>query len=363
MSASQRNTQTSARQHLAQITNGTWEIDEWADNMVWGRIYLDRPNTFTDIPDGVNGYSVAYAPAQRYWFDFDDEFELTSYAAFSNTRLFNEDLSIVLGVRHDSYDENLVSYRRALDFSDERVSESDEGTTYTVGAVYYFGWLGVFGNYSENILPPNAGSQPYLNGDRPGPEQNEGYDYGLRISTDDGKYYASFSRYESTSNNRNVENPVDIRAVWQKYNIARGVPQDEGFGAVAYSDTTAMDASGYEFELTANPLENLRIQASYALPETEIVEFYPAARAHVAENLATWNTQLAATTDPVHASDLRNEISRVEDKLAQSVPGVPQQKSVDYTASIFANYTFTNEALDGYSIGAGGSYTGKPYAA
>ncbi len=361
-SASQRKTQTSARQYLAQITNGTWPIDEWADNMVWGRIYLDQPNTFTDIPDGLNGYSVAYAPAQGYWFDFDDEFELTSYALFSNTRLFDDALSIALGVRRDSYDEDLVSYRRGPNFTDQRVSESDEGTTYTAGAVYYFGWLGLFANYSENLLPPNAGSQPYLSGARPGPEENEGYDYGIRISTPDGKYYASFSRYESKSNNRNVENPVGLRGVWQKYNIARGAPQDEGFGSVAYSDTTAMEAYGYEFEVTANPFENLRLQASYALPETEIVDFYPMSRAHVAANLATWNAQLDATTDPIHASDLRNEISRVQDTLAQSVAGAPQRKSVDYTASFFANYIFTNEALDGYSIGFGGNFTGKPYA-
>src|SRR5690606_11198573 len=178
----------------------------------------------------------------------------------------------------------------------QRVSESDEGTTYTAGAVYYFGWFGVFAHYSENLLPPNAGSQPYLNGSRPGPEENDRYDYGIRIPTPDGKYYASLSRYESKSNNRNVENPVGIRGVWQKYNIARGAPQDEGFGGVAYSDTTAMEAYGYEFEVTANPFENLRLQASYALPETEIVDFYPMARAHVAANLATWTSQLDATT-------------------------------------------------------------------
>ncbi len=361
-SASQRRTKTSARQYLAQITNGTWEINEWADNMVWGRIYLDQPNSFTDIPDGVNGYSVAYAPAQGYWFDFDDKFDLTSYALFSNSRLFNDALSIVLGVRHDRYDEDLISYRRGPNFTDQAVSESDNGTTYTAGAVYYFGWFGLFANYSENILPPNAGSQPYLNGVRPGPEQNEGYDYGIRISTPDGRYYASLSRYESKSQNRNVENPVGIRGVWQKYNIARGAPQDEGFGGIAYSDTTAMDAEGYEFEITANPFPNLRLQASYALPETEIVDFYPMSREHVAANLDTWNAQLAQTEDPTQASDLRNEISRVQDTLAQSVAGVPQRKAVDYTASFFANYSFDNDALKGYSIGVGGNFTGKPYA-
>lgn len=361
-SASQRTTKTAARQYLAQVVNGTWPANDWAWNMVWGRIYLDQPNHFVDIPEGVNGYTVAYAPARGYWFDFDDEFELTSYALFSNTRLFDDDLSIVLGLRRDEYDEHLVSYRRGPNFTDSTADESDSGMTYTAGAVYYFGWLGVFANYSENLLPPNAGSQPYLSGERPGPEQNEGYDYGLRVSTKDGKYYASISRYDSTSANRNVENPIGIRGVWQKYNLARGVSQDDGFGGLAYSDTTAMEARGYEFEITANPLSNLRIQANYTRPETEIVDFYPMSRAHVDANLATWNQQLANTTDPTRQSELRNEISRVQDSLAQSVAGAPQRRSVDYTASVFANYTFLADALDGFSIGAGASYTGKPYA-
>ncbi|ACB74413.1 TonB-dependent siderophore receptor [Opitutus terrae] len=366
VSASERRTKISARQYLGQIANSTWVDNprDWVHNMIFGRIYLDRPNDFQDVPDVINGYSVAYLPkADGYWFDFDDKFDLTSYALFSNSRFFDEKLSVVLGVRYDSYDEDLRELRRGPDLSDRLVSESDSGTTYTAGAIYYFGWLGVFANYSENILPPSAGSQPYLSGSRPGPEQNQGYDYGLRISTKDGKYYANISRYDSQSQNRNVENPVDIRGVWQAYNIARGANRDDGFGAVAYSDTTAMDASGYEFEVTANPLSNLRLQASYSLPDTEIVDFYPMTRAHVQENLPTWQQQLDATTDPLHASDLRNAISRTQDKLAQSVAGAPQQRSVDYTASFFANYTFTNDMLDGFSFGAGASYTGKPYAA
>lgn len=366
ISASQRTTKISARQYLGQVANSSWATNpaDWVHNMIFGRIYLDQPNQFMDIPDVINGYAVAYLPkADGYWFDFDDEFKLTSYALFSNTRLFEDRLSVVLGVRRDSYDEDLRELRRGPNLTDHLISESDSGTTYTAGAVYYFGWLGVFANYSENLLPPSAGSQPYLSGDRPGPERNKGYDYGIRISTGDGKYYANFSRYDTTSANRNVENPVGIRAVWQKYNVARGANQDEGFGAVAYSDTTAMDASGYEFDVTANPLPNLRVQASYSVPDTAIVDFYPMTRAHVEANLATWNAQLNATTDPTRASELRNEISKVQDKLAQSKPGAPQQGSVDYTASIFANYTFTNDALKGFSIGAGANYTGRSYAA
>ena len=50
---------------------------------------------------------------------------------------------------------------------------------------------------------------------------------------------------------------------------------------------------------------------------------------------------------------LGNLAHTVQDKLAQSVEGSPQQGSVDYTASVFANYTFNRgELLKGWSFGA-----------
>ncbi len=370
LSASERTTKISARQYLGQVANSPWITNpyDWVHNMIFGRIYLDQPNHLPRIPEVLNGYAVVYAPkADGYWFDFDDEFDLTSYALFSNTRMLDDRLSIALGARRDSYDERLVSLRRDTSGlpsqppRDTITRESDSGTTYTAGAIYYFGWLGVFANYSESLLPPNAGSQPYIDGTRPGPERNKGYDLGFRVSTEDGKYYASLSRYDSTSKNRNVENPVGLRGIWQAYNVARGANQDDSLGALAYSDTQALEASGYEFEITANPLPNLRLQASYAVPDTKITDFYPMSRAHVAENLSAWNTQLDQTANPDHAANLRNAIAGVQDALAQATGGNPQQGQVDYTASLFANYTFTGGAVEGLSVGAGGTFTGRRY--
>jgi hypothetical protein len=355
----------SARQYLAQVANGTTITNpaDWVHNMVWGRLYLDdNPNQKMNIPEVVGGRSIAYLPkADGYWFDFDDEFELTDYAFVSHSRLFDDRLSVLLGARHDSYDEKLLELRRGPNLTDRIVRESDSGTTYSAGLVYYFSALGVFANYSENIQPPNAGSQPYLNGDRPAPEKGQGLDFGIRFSTDDGKYHASLSRYDTESEGRNVENPVGIRGIWERYNVATGRNQQDGFGSVAYSDTTSLDVSGYEFEITANPLPNLRLQASYGLPDATVVDFYPGARAHFAENLATWNTALNATTNPTHRADLQNAIASAQNTLDQAQEGAPQQGSVDYTASFFANYTFTEAGLKGFSVGGGTSFTGKRY--
>lgn len=365
VSAARKLLKISARQYLGQVNTPIASPGDWVQRMIWGRIYLDHPNQEMNIPSMIGNLPVAYMPKlDGYWFDFDDRFELTDYAFVSHTRLFDDRVSILVGARHDSYDEDVLSLRRGPNFTDQLVSESDNGTTYSAGAVYYFiPWLGAFANYSENIQPPNAGSQPYIDGARPNPEKGKGVDYGFRVSTPDGKYYASISRYDTKSVGRNVENPIDIRGLWQKYNLATGKPQDSGFGSIAYSDTTSLDVTGYEFEVTANPTSNLRLQASYGLPDAKVVDFYPMVRAHVAANLATWQQAVSSTTDAQKKSDLQNALAQVQDKLVQSTAGTPQEQSVDYTASFFANYTFSDTVLKGWSVGAGGSYTGKKYLA
>ena len=363
-SAAMKDLKTSARQYLGQVNIPIANPGDWPQRLIWGRIYLDQPNEGINIPKSVNGLPVAYMPSSGYWFDFDDKFELIDYAFLSHTRLLNDQLSILAGARYDSYDENLVSYRRGPNNTNTTSDESDSGTTYSAGAVYYFNWLGVFVNYSKNIQPPNAGSQPLLNGARPGPENGKGIEYGLRVSSGDGKYYATLSRYDTQSEGRLVENPVDIRGVWQKYNLARGLTPDAGNGGIAFSDTTALDVKGYEFEVTANPTSNLRLQATYGKPDSRIVDYYPGSRSYFTANAAEWTSTINnAALNPVLRNDLRTKIAEVQDRLNQSTPGTRQERMVDYTASIFANYTFTQDTLNGFSIGAGASRTGQSYAA
>ena len=364
VSAAKKDLNISARQYLGQLNVPIANAGDWPQRMIWGRFYLDQPNIEMAIPNSIGGLPIAYMPSSGYWFDFDDKFELTDYAFLSHSRLLNDQLSILLGARYDSYDENLVSFRRGPNGTNTVSDESDSGTTYSAGAVYYFNWLGVFVNYSKNIQPPNAGSQPLLSGDRPGPENGKGIEYGLRFSTGDGKYYATLSRYDTESAGRLVENPVDLRGIWQKYNLALGNSPDSGNGGLAFSDTTALDVSGYEFEVTANPTSNLRLQATYGRPDSTIVDYYPGSRAYFASNSAAWNTVATnAALDPVLRNNLVTNIASVQDKLDQSTPGTRQERLVDYTASVFVNYTFTQDTLKGFSIGGGASQTGQSYAA
>ncbi|MBL9204604.1 MAG: TonB-dependent receptor plug domain-containing protein [Opitutaceae bacterium] len=363
-SASRKEKITTARQYLAQVGNGTSITNpaDWVQNMVFGRLYLDQPNLKMEIPEVVNGRNISYMQkADGYWFDHDDEFKLTEYAVMSHSRLFDDSLSILAGARKDEYTERMVKQRAGPALTDQILNEDKSVNTFSLGGVYWFNALGVFANYSKNMQPPNAGSQPMLNGERPDPSKGKGLEYGLRLSTGDGKYYATVTRYDTQAEGFLVENPVDIRGIWQAYNVSKGQSGDSGKGTIAFTDTTSLDVTGYEFEITANPTRNIRLQANYGKPSTKIVDYYPDSRAYFAANEAAWTAAIATADTTQHGTDLRSKITAVKDALAQALPGARQPGSVDYTASVFGAYTFDHDDLKGLSLGLGASLTGQKY--
>ncbi|MDP0499810.1 MAG: TonB-dependent receptor [Verrucomicrobiota bacterium JB022] len=332
------------------------DTSQWQQHLVWGRLYLDNPNQLIMPEQGVY---YAQQPI-GYWYDFDDTFKLKDFAFLSHTRLFDESLSILAGVRYDTYTEDILEYRRD-DGMDRFSKQEGDGTTYSVGGIYYYKFLGLFANYSQNIQPPNPGSQPLLSGERPDPEEGSGHEFGVRISTEDHKYYLTITRYDTQSEGRLIENPVGLRGIWDRYNDATNPGAQSPI--VAYSDTTSVDVKGWEFEMTANPTRNLRLQASYAKPTAEVVDYYPDSRAYFDANIDTWNAGVQNASSPQAAEDLQNQIDNVRDALDQAVPGAIVSGSVKYTASFFATYTFLDDQpLDGLSIGAGMSLTGRRYA-
>ncbi|HUG12560.1 MAG TPA: hypothetical protein VMM36_16205, partial [Opitutaceae bacterium] len=342
-----------ARQYNAQLV-GTGFTD-FAQNMVWGRLYFDNPNQTMNIPEVVNGRAVAYLGMPFDWFDFDETYKLKNVAFASHSRLWNDKLSILAGVRRDKYE-----HRKVGAHSGSIVEDGASGTTYSAGGVYYFNWLGVFANYSKNFDPIGPGKQNGLNGSPFGPSTGVSFEYGIRISTDDGKYYASISRYDSKSQDRifNGGKP-DFQGMWRNYYDALGQPWDTSRTTLPYDDTEALDVSGWELDITANPTKNLRMSVTYGRPDTQITDSLPGARAYYAEHLAAWTSASSGTSTP--AGDLRNQIISAKGTLDQNTAGKTKTGLVDYTASIFAHYMFAGDSLKGWSIGGGMTYTGKQY--
>jgi outer membrane receptor for monomeric catechols len=368
IAASSKDLKQSARQYLGQVGNGTTITNpaDWVQNMVWGRIYLDNPNQIMNAPEvAPNGRAISYMPkADGYWFDFDDTFKLKDYAVMSQSRFFDDALSVTVGARRDNYTEHLLELRRGPNLTNKLNDESKSANTFSAGGVYFLkSGLGFTVNYSKNIQPPHAGSQPYLDGTRPNPESGKGLEYGLRYSSGDGKYYATLVRYDTKSVGHLVENPIALRNIWQKYNIAQGNPTESGNGNIAFSDTTSLDVTGYELDLTANPTKNIRLSANFAKPDATIVDYYPGSRSYFAANLGTWNGVVNNNAlDSSKRNDLRAAIADVQNALDQALPGAKNLGLVKYTASFFGHYTFTDDTLKGLSAGAGVTYTGKSYA-
>lgn len=342
-----------ARERIAQDLNTP--SDQWQDRMIWARYYIDQPNIGINLPSVVGGQNIAYAPLPFDWFDFDETFKLKSASIMSQSLLWDDRVSLILGARNDHYTHHRVGANSGVVTDD-----SASGTTYSAGAIYYFiPWLGAFVNYSQNFDPIGPGKSPSLTGQPLGPSTGKGFEYGLRVSTPDGKYYATLNRYDTRSANRITSNKIDFAGIWKQYYIATGQAPDSAKTTLSYDDTEALDVTGYEAEVTANPTRNLRLQAGFAKPDAKIVEAMAGQSAYFATNQGTWNTAASGSTPD--DLTLKNLLTNAQALLDNNVAGAKRTGLVKYTANIFANYTFLENSLKGFSIGAGVAQTGKQY--
>lgn len=338
---------------------------DWSPNLVWSRLYATNPNVRTNIPGVISGKTIVYSPMTWDWFDFDETHDITNVSAVSHSRLWDDHLSVIAGIRYDDYE-----YKKTGRNTGSRDKFASFDTTYTVGAVYYvhgLPWLGVFGNYSRNFNPVKPGSSPKLDGTHPSATTGEGRDFGIRISTKDGKYYASFSRYEGKVKDMAANTILGFKEYWKPYFTAAAQTVDEKLTTMEYSDVQSLETKGWEFEVTANPLPSLRIMASLALPDAEFTNALSGQRAYYNEHIAQWQqavTDGRASGDQARvdaANTLSGKLTDGKTKLDANAAGKKQTKLVDYTANIFANYTFLEGRLKGFAVGAGATMFGKQY--
>ncbi|HWA88074.1 MAG TPA: TonB-dependent receptor plug domain-containing protein [Opitutus sp.] len=342
-----------ARERIAQLVNGP--SSEWTDNMVWSRLYLDQANTPPDLPASIDGVAVAYEPLPFDWFDFDETYKLQNASIMSQSLLWDDRISLILGARHDHYE-----HHRETANTHVITDDSASGTTYSAGGIYYFvPWLGGFVNYSKNFDPIGPGKSPSLTGQPLGPSTGSGYEYGLRLSTPDGKYYATINRYDTQSAGRITTSKIDLAGIWKQYYLASGQPADSANTTLSFDDTESLDVTGYEAEVTANPTRSLRLQAGYSKPDAKVVEAMSGQRAYYAANLATWNSAASGTSPD--ATTLKNLLTNAQTLLDNNLAGSTKTGLVKYTANVFANYTFLDGALKNFSAGAGVAQTGRQY--
>lgn len=351
-----------AHQYNAQILNSGITVAD--QNQVRTRIYEDNTHPTIGLPPSVGGFNIAYAAWPTHWFDFNEDYKLKHVAGFTHARLLDDKLSFLVGARHDHYDHyKIETIARTVGGPLTVVQDGASGTTYSAGAIYYLGPVGLYANWSKNFDPIGPGRNPSLSGVPFGPATGKGVETGLRFSSKDGKYYATASYYDSKSQDRITGTKIGFSGIWNNYFDARGEARNPQLGTLAYDDTEALHVSGYEFEITANPTKQLRLQASYGRPDSEFIDALPGQRAYYAANFAAWDAAAKLTTNPAASTALRNALANAQLTLDNNVAGRTRTGLVRYTSNVFANYSFTEGSLRGLSLGGGFARTGRTYVA
>ena len=361
-------TEYDARQYQAQdLTN--YDPNNWTQSMIWGRVYWDKPQAAFNVPTSYNGHTIAYFPLPFNWYDFNSRQTIKYAGVFSQTRLWDDRLSLTAGVRHDSYENWKIGLRGT---SNTKVISSDSGNTYSIGGVgYVLPWLGIVGNISENFQPAAGGLAPTIYGSTLGPSFGKGKNIGLRVSTKDGKYYASVNWYNDTSTAITGGDSPDFQGIWNDYFKAGGTDKNLGpagtvtgtagslHANMSYIDTYDVKYTGFEFELTASPTKNWRLQVHYSVPKGEKTNDGPNAARYFAEKLSTWQT--VASGSSADAQKLASDLTTAQNEINSVKSTVITGHLVKSIFNAFATYSFTDDVLSGFELGGGFTSTGQQY--
>ncbi len=368
VSGGEQVTEYDARQYQATVMN-TYDPNNWTQSMVWGRVYWDAPQRALGVPTTYNGQTIRYIPLPFNWYDFDSRQTIKYAGIFSQSRLWDDRLSLSLGARHDSYDTWKHGLRGP---SNPLVSASGSGDTYSAGFVGYITeWLGVTANLSENFVPAAGGLAPSIYGAEFGPSFGKGKNIGLRVSTKDGRYYASLNYYNDTSRDVIGGDSPDFQGIWNDYFAAGGTNTNIGpAGAVTgtagnyhanmqYVDTYDVKYTGTEFSATASPTKNIRLQVNYSKPKGEKQNDGPNAARYLAEHLSVW--QAAATGSSPTATKLATDLTNAQNSVKSvSVPTITGHL-IKEKFNVFATYSFTEDPVKGLEVGAGATEIGQQY--
>ena len=125
---------------------------------------------------------------------------------------------------------------------------------------------------------------------------------------------------------------------------------------MAYNDTYDVEYKGVEFELTANPSKNLRLQLHYSAPKGQRTNDGPDGVAYFAQNLATW--QAVAGGSSAASQKVASDLASAKTNFATWAVPTLAGGVVKSMWNVFATYSFTEGMLKGFEAGLGASETG-----
>jgi hypothetical protein len=273
-----------------------------------------------------------------------------------------------LGARHDTY------YSKYLDvrgIKNDPKFEDDKGWTYSAGIVGYITkTLAATYNFSQNFAPIGGGVAPSLTGASFGAARGKSNSFGLRFSTEDAKYYISATYYKDSAQGRISNDTIGFQGIWDNYLGAGGTARNIGpagtisgppggeKASMSYADTENVESKGFEFEATANPTKNLRLQITYALPKSVVSDNLGGSRAYYASHLNDWKA-VTTTGKAPFAGQLASDLTTAQTKLNETAVEGTNLGVVKSTLSAFAAYSFTEGALKGLTFGGGPTRLGE----
>lgn len=359
-SAGEQVTEYDARQQNADwqaLPQSNWTANNWTENMVWARIYWNNPQPTLNVPG-----NVVYTDMPFNWYDFNSQQTVQYGALYSQTRLWDDRLDITLGTRRDVFNLFKVGLRGP---SNPPVLSNGSDNTYSVGAIgYVTDWIGLFANQSTNYTPAAGGNAPKLDGSVIPGSEGKGTNGGVRISTKDRKYYASVTWYKDTASTVIGGDSPDFQGLWNDYLAAGGSARDIGpagqingvTAQMQYNTTYDVKYTGVEFEVVANPTDNIRVQLHYSAPKGERTNDGVDGLAYFNEHLSEWSSVAAGSSTPDQklASDLAMA------KANYAIWAVPTLAAgvVKSMWNAFATYSFTDTMLKGAEVGFGATETG-----
>ncbi|WP_159802418.1 TonB-dependent receptor [Flavobacterium sp. MK4S-17] len=220
----------------------------------------------------------------------------TSHSVYINDVLnLTSRLIVSAGIRFDNF-ENKGNYNAATDTTTGAYSQNAWSPKF--GLVYQVvqDEVSVFANYQnsfKNQLNPNAGtSDPSLNGETFKPERANQFEAGIKLNALKNKLGATVSYY-------NIKVKDVVRSVGFNNSVQDG----------------SQKSTGFEAEITANPIPGLNIIAGYAYNDSKL------------------------------------------EKASADVEGLrPTTAGPKNLANFWVSYRFPAETIDGLGVGFGGNY-------
>lgn len=361
----------------------------------WGSYYVDGPNRIgllQNVTDPLTGRTLSAAWVGRSTAGINDysDSSLTAMAV-AQARYFGDRLIISGGLRRDETKQEQIGSKRDpvtnIIIHADSAADSLAGTAYTrdtdvvtkTGGFVFKAtpWLSLIGNYADNIQPVSgargfvmpATGEPGALVTAEAPE-GVGRDIGLGLRLFDGKVTGRAVYFETQS--RNNSSTFSTATVDGNLRILDALRTAGRITQADYDKRTTIagiglfdyDATGFEFEVTANPAKYLRIRASYSISDPVQSNIYPEWLAWDKQNvawLATVDTTGVVTS--LSSRTIAQEVAAYQAEISEATAsdGLGTLGNRRHKVSIFARHDLGWMGWKGAYVGAGYRHQSKMF--